>query len=86
MKHLPRQTRWAAPIAVVLAAGSGLLAGSARPSAAAAPRLPARSAGQLLAALTGDGPETPAARHCPGRSPRRRRWGCLPCRPGCRLS
>ena len=54
MKHLPRQARWAVPIAVVLAAGSGLLAGSARPSAAAAPRLPARSAGQLLAALTGD--------------------------------
>jgi outer membrane lipoprotein-sorting protein len=54
MKHLPRQARWAVPIAVVLAAGSGLLAGSAQPSAAAAPRLPARSAGQLLAALTGD--------------------------------
>ena len=61
MKHLPRvprQARWAAPAAVVLTAG-GLLAGSAMPSAAAAPRLPARSAGQLLAALTGDqaGPE-----------------------------
>ena len=53
MKHLPRQARWAAPIVVVLAAG-GVLAGSARPSAAAAPRLPARSAGQLLAALTAD--------------------------------
>jgi outer membrane lipoprotein-sorting protein len=54
MKHLPRQARWAAPAVVVLAAG-GVLAGSALPSAAAAPRLPARSAGQLLAALTGDG-------------------------------
>ena len=32
----------------------GCWPGSARPSAAAAPRLPARSAGQLLAALTGD--------------------------------
>jgi outer membrane lipoprotein-sorting protein len=53
MKHLPRQVRWAAPIAVVLAAG-GVLAGSALPSASAAPRLPARSAAQLLAALTGD--------------------------------
>jgi outer membrane lipoprotein-sorting protein len=51
--RLPRQARWAAPAAVVLIAG-GLLAGSARPSAAAAPRLPARSAGQLLAALTTD--------------------------------
>jgi outer membrane lipoprotein-sorting protein len=54
MKYLPRQARWAAPIVVVLAAGGAVLAGSARPSAAAAPRLPARSAGQLLAALTGD--------------------------------
>jgi outer membrane lipoprotein-sorting protein len=53
MKHLPRQARWAAPAVVVLAAG-GLLAGSALPSAAAAPRLPARPAGQLLAALTAD--------------------------------
>jgi outer membrane lipoprotein-sorting protein len=54
MKHLPRlprQARWSAPAAVVLAAG-GLLAGSALPSAAAAPRLPARSAAQLLAALS----------------------------------
>ena len=31
---------------------AGLLASSAQPSAAAAPRLPARSAGQLLAAVT----------------------------------
>jgi outer membrane lipoprotein-sorting protein len=54
MKHLPRQARWAVPMAVVLAAGGGLLTGSARPSVAAAPRLPARSAGQLLAALPGD--------------------------------
>jgi outer membrane lipoprotein-sorting protein len=53
LPHLPRQLRWAAPIAVMLAAG-GVLAGSALPSAAAAPRLPARSAGQLLTALTGD--------------------------------
>jgi outer membrane lipoprotein-sorting protein len=53
MKHLPRQARWAVPAVVVLAAG-GLLAGSALPSAAAAPRLPARSAGQLLAAVTAD--------------------------------
>lgn len=53
MKHLPRQARWAVPAVVVLAAG-GLVAGSALPSAAAAPRLPARSAGQLLAALTAD--------------------------------
>jgi outer membrane lipoprotein-sorting protein len=38
----------------VLAAGGGLLASAAPPSAAATPRLPARSAGQLLAAVTAD--------------------------------
>jgi outer membrane lipoprotein-sorting protein len=55
MKHLPylpRRARWAVPAAIVLA-GGGLLASSAMPSALAAPRLPARSAGQLLAAVTG---------------------------------
>jgi hypothetical protein len=55
MKHLPylpRRARWAVPAAIVLA-GGGLLASSGMPSAAAAPRLPARSAGQLLAAVTG---------------------------------
>ncbi len=55
MKHLPylpRRARWTVPAAIVVAAG-GLLAGSATPGAAAAPRLPARSAGQLLAAVTG---------------------------------
>jgi hypothetical protein len=53
MKHLsslPRRARWAVPAAIVAVAG-GVLAGSAAPSAAAAPRLPARSAAQLLAAL-----------------------------------
>ena len=80
MKHLPylpRQAHWTVPIAVVLAAAGGLLAGSARPSAAVTPRLPARSAGQLLAALSGD---RGRPGRCPGRSPRRRRWGCPPCR------
>jgi len=55
MKHLPylpRRARWAVPAAIVLTGGS-LLASSGMPSAAAAPRLPARSAGQLLAAVTG---------------------------------
>jgi outer membrane lipoprotein-sorting protein len=53
MKHLPclpRGARWAVPAAIVAVAG-GVLAGPAAPSAAAAPRLPARSAAQLLAAL-----------------------------------
>jgi outer membrane lipoprotein-sorting protein len=54
LPHLPRWARWATPTAVVLAAGGGLLASSAPPSAAATPRLPARSAGQLLAAMRGD--------------------------------
>jgi outer membrane lipoprotein-sorting protein len=52
MKQLPyppRRARWAVPAAIVALAG-GVLAGSV-PSAAAAPRLPARSATQLLAAL-----------------------------------
>jgi len=55
MKHLPylpRRARWAVPAAIVLAGGS-LLVSSGMPSAAAAPRLPARAAGQLLAAVTG---------------------------------
>ena len=51
LPHLPRRARWAMPAAIIAAAG-GLLASSAQPSAAAAPRLPARSAGQLLAAVT----------------------------------
>lgn len=53
MKHLPnipRRARWAVPAAIVAVAG-GVLAGTVAPSAAAAPRLPARSAAQLLAAL-----------------------------------
>ncbi len=53
MKHLPPQARWVVPAAIVATAG-GLLASSGMPSAAAAPRLPARSAGQLLAAMTTD--------------------------------
>ncbi|HEY9240806.1 MAG TPA: DUF2092 domain-containing protein [Streptosporangiaceae bacterium] len=52
LPHLPRLARWAVPAAVVATAG-GLLATSGPPSAAA-PRLPARSAGQLLAAVTRD--------------------------------
>jgi outer membrane lipoprotein-sorting protein len=52
MKHLPRLARWAVPAAIVATAG-GLLATSGTPSAAA-PRLPIRSAGQLLAAVRGD--------------------------------
>ena len=52
LPYLPCRARWAAP-AVLVAAAGGLLAGSALPSAAAAPPLPARSAGQLLAAVTG---------------------------------
>jgi len=52
--HWSRWARWAVPAAVVLAAGGGLLASAAPPSAAATPRLPARSAGQLLAAVTAD--------------------------------
>lgn len=54
LPHLSRWARWAVPAAVVLAAGGGLLATAAPPSAAATPRLPARSAGQLLAAVTAD--------------------------------
>ena len=54
LPHLSRWARWAVPAAVVLAAVGGLLASSARPSAAATPRLPARPAGQLLAAVTAD--------------------------------
>jgi hypothetical protein len=58
LPHLPRWARWTVPGAVVLAA-AGLLAGSAMPSASAAPRLPARSAGQLLAAVTQGRPAPP---------------------------
>lgn len=54
LPHLPRWAHWMVPTGVVLTAAGGLLAGSALPSAAAAPRLPARSAGQLLAAVTRD--------------------------------
>jgi outer membrane lipoprotein-sorting protein len=54
LPHLTRWARWAVPAAVVLAAGGGLLASAAPPSAAATPRLPARSAGQLLAAVRQD--------------------------------
>ena len=43
LPYLPRRARWAVP-AVLVAAAGGLLAGSALPSAAAAPPLPARSA------------------------------------------
>ncbi|HEY3957548.1 MAG TPA: DUF2092 domain-containing protein [Streptosporangiaceae bacterium] len=53
MKHLPylpRRARWAVPATIVAVAG-GVLAGSMAPSAVAAPRLPGRSAAQLLAAL-----------------------------------
>jgi outer membrane lipoprotein-sorting protein len=52
LPYLPRRARWAVPAAIVAAAG-GLLAGSLMSGAAAAPRLPARSAGQLLAAVNG---------------------------------
>jgi outer membrane lipoprotein-sorting protein len=58
LSYLPRRVRWTVPAAIVAAAG-GLLAGSAIPSAAAAPRLPARSASQLLAAVTGTAAEPP---------------------------
>jgi outer membrane lipoprotein-sorting protein len=50
LPYLPRRARWAVPAAIVALAG-GVLAGSAAPNAVAAPRLPARSAAQLLAAL-----------------------------------
>ena len=52
LPHLPRWARWMVPTGVVLTVAGGLLAGSALPSAAAAPQLPARSAGQLLATVT----------------------------------
>jgi outer membrane lipoprotein-sorting protein len=52
LPHLSHKVRWAVPAAIVAAAG-GLLAAAAIPGAAAAPRLPARLAGQLLAAVTG---------------------------------
>jgi len=55
LPYLPRRARWAVPAAAVAAAG-GLLAGSMMSGAAAAPRLPARSAGQLLAAVTASEP------------------------------
>jgi outer membrane lipoprotein-sorting protein len=50
LPYLPRRARWAVPAAIVAVAG-GVLAGSMAPSAAAAPRLPAQSAAQLLASL-----------------------------------
>ncbi|MGP7997452.1 MAG: LolA family protein [Streptosporangiaceae bacterium] len=63
MKDLPylsRHARWAVPAAIVAAAG-GLLAGPVMSGPAAAPRLPARSAGQLLAAVTGTATGPPLA-------------------------
>jgi outer membrane lipoprotein-sorting protein len=58
LPYLPRTARWAAPAAIVAAAG-GLLAGPMISGAAAAPRLPARSASQLLALVQGDTQEPP---------------------------
>jgi outer membrane lipoprotein-sorting protein len=58
LRYLPRWVRWAVPAAIV-AAASGPLAGPMLSGAAAAPRLPARSAGQLLAAMNGTGQPPP---------------------------
>jgi outer membrane lipoprotein-sorting protein len=61
MKQVPylgRGARWAVP-AVIVAAAGGLLAGSMISGAAAAPRLPSRTPGQLLAALGGSAPAPP---------------------------
>lgn len=54
LPYLPRKARWTVPAAIAIAtAAAGVLAGPMLASAAAAPRLPARSAGQLLATVTG---------------------------------
>jgi outer membrane lipoprotein-sorting protein len=56
--YLPRRARWMVPGAIVAAAG-GVLAGSTISAATAAPRLPARSVAQLLAAVKGGTQEPP---------------------------
>ena len=50
ISRLPRQARWAVPVAAVAAVGL-VIAGSALAGAQAAPQLPARSTAQLLAAV-----------------------------------
>jgi outer membrane lipoprotein-sorting protein len=59
MRSLPRRARWAVPVGAVAAVGL-VIAGSALVGAQAAPRLPARSTAQLLAAVDAPSARLPA--------------------------